>query len=268
MLTLEQQVTDLNILASFLARRDLPTLSREALQEVYSVPQVDLLILLGNSSLYVAEQAAWAFKAGLASRFMICGGKGHSTRYLAANVQRHPLYRNLPVAERAEADILREVLVRYQGIEEEAILLENQSTNCGANALEAYKLLGSTRRQVKTVLLMQDPVLQLRSSLTFGKVWEAEAGVSFISYAAFVPGVKAAGEGLVYTDPSFYEFCDMDRFLSLLMGELPRLQDTAEGYGPRGKNFIRHIDIPSEVLEAYTRLLPHHTHSLEQRRVE
>jgi uncharacterized SAM-binding protein YcdF (DUF218 family) len=266
MLPLEQHATDLNTLIFFLARRDIARLSRKALLERYSVPKVDLLILLGNSSLYVAEQAAMAFKQGLASAFMICGGKGHSTRYLADNVQQHPRYGAVPVAARAEADILSDILVRFLGMEEEDMLLENQSTNCGANAREAYTLLGSRREHIKTVLLMQDPVLQLRSSLSFGKVWEAEAGVSFISYAAFVPTVQAAGEELVFTSPAFYEFCSMDRYLSLLMGEIPRLRDDEEGYGPRGKGFIQHIDIPGEVQEAYARLLPYYRHYLEQRK--
>ena len=28
------------------------------------------------------------------------------------------------------------------------------------------------------------------------------------------------------------------------MGEIPRLTDNAEGYGPNGKKFICHVDIP------------------------
>lgn len=37
---------------------------------------------------------------------------------------------------------------------------------------------------------------------------------------------------------------------SLLWGEIPRLTDDADGYGPRGKNFIAHVDIPTEVRAA------------------
>lgn len=38
------------------------------------------------------------------------------------------------------------------------------------------------------------------------------------------------------------------------MGEIPRLQDDENGYGPKGKNFIAHVDIPETVQEACERV--------------
>lgn len=35
------------------------------------------------------------------------------------------------------------------------------------------------------------------------------------------------------------------------MGEIPRLTDNAEGYGPNGKKFICHVNIPENVREAF-----------------
>lgn len=35
------------------------------------------------------------------------------------------------------------------------------------------------------------------------------------------------------------------------MGEIPRLRDDENGYGPNGKNFIAHVNIPDEIKEAY-----------------
>jgi hypothetical protein len=43
------------------------------------------------------------------------------------------------------------------------------------------------------------------------------------------------------------------------MGEIPRLKDDENGYGPRGKGFIGHVDIPKEVLEAYEELLTYYS---------
>lgn len=43
----------------------------------------------------------------------------------------------------------------------------------------------------------------------------------------------------------------MERYLTLLMGEIPRLRDDAEGYGPRGRGFIAHVDVPEEVERAF-----------------
>lgn len=47
---------------------------------------------------------------------------------------------------------------------------------------------------------------------------------------------------------------DIDRYISLLMGEIPRLSDDENGYGPKGKNFIAHVDITSEVKNAFDEL--------------
>jgi len=44
---------------------------------------------------------------------------------------------------------------------------------------------------------------------------------------------------------------DMDRYITLLMGEIPRLSDNADGYGPKGKGFIAHVDILNEVEKAF-----------------
>lgn len=56
---------------------------------------------------------------------------------------------------------------------------------------------------------------------------------------------------------------DMERYVSLLMGEIPRLTDDAAGYGPHGAGYIAHVDIPEEVQTAFTLLkeqFPHLIH--------
>jgi hypothetical protein len=55
---------------------------------------------------------------------------------------------------------------------------------------------------------------------------------------------------------------EVDRFISLLLGEIPRLRDDANGYGPAGKGFIDHVDIPKEVEAAWTRLSQQYPHLL------
>ena len=47
---------------------------------------------------------------------------------------------------------------------------------------------------------------------------------------------------------------DIDRYVNLLMGEIPRLKDDENGYGPKGKNFIAHVDIPETVYDAFEQL--------------
>lgn len=37
------------------------------------------------------------------------------------------------------------------------------------------------------------------------------------------------------------------RYLTMLMGEIPRLTNDENGYGPRAHGFLTHVDIPDEV---------------------
>ena len=45
-----------------------------------------------------------------------------------------------------------------------------------------------------------------------------------------------------------------ERYMSLLMGEIPRLTDDAAGYGPQGRNYITHVTIPEAVQAAFDEL--------------
>lgn len=47
---------------------------------------------------------------------------------------------------------------------------------------------------------------------------------------------------------------ESDRYINLLMGEIPRLRDDENGYGPAGKGFIAHVDIPENVEKAFSEL--------------
>ena len=248
-----QHLPLLDTLICFLAKRDLSALSKEKLTSEFNIPQADLLILLGNSSLFVAEQAAEAYKNGLAKELMICGGIGHSTKYLAANVRKHLRYQSIETENRAEAEILKDILTGYWSIAEKEIILENNSTNCGTNASEAYNILTQNRINPKNILLLQDPVLQLRSSASFQKTWE-NTNTLFINYACFIPEIKFQDDLISFANPAHEEFCDMERFISLVMGEIPRLRNDENGYGPKGRNFIAEVMIPKEVLDAYKEL--------------
>jgi uncharacterized SAM-binding protein YcdF (DUF218 family) len=249
----QQYVSLFNILIPFLSKRDIKSLTAEDLQAIYNTPQVDLLILLGNSSLYVAEQAVKAYQQGLAKELMICGGIGHSTHFLEENIRQHPLYNDVAAGERPEADMLRDIFVKHWGLPGESIIIENKSTNCGGNATEARKMLEQLHKNPRTILLLQDPVLQRRSQASFEKVWQGEH-VQFISHAAFVPLLQLMDNAFIYENESHRDFCDIDRLLSLVMGEISRLRNNASGYGPSGKGFIAAVEIPVEVEAAYEEL--------------
>ena len=46
----------------------------------------------------------------------------------------------------------------------------------------------------------------------------------------------------------------MGQPIQLALGEIPRLRDDEQGYGPRGRGYIVHVDIPEEVERAWERL--------------
>ena len=45
----------------------------------------------------------------------------------------------------------------------------------------------------------------------------------------------------------YWGMWSMEHYLSLLLGEVERLRDDANGYGPNGADYIAHVDIPAKV---------------------
>lgn len=140
------------------------------------------------------------------------------------------------------------------------ILFEDQSTNCGANAAETRRVLERNGVDVRSMVVVQDPTMSLRTKAAFEKVFEdvgVGVEVEVRCCPTFVPRVRMGEGGEVVWDVEGLEVgsvWEMERFLDLLMGEVPRLRDDGNGYGPRGKGFITHVDVPREVEEAWESL--------------
>ena len=217
----------INELSLFLARRDAPS--------VEALPRVDLLVLLGSAVIDSVDVAAHVIQLGKADRMLISGGIGHSTRYLEEATGMKGL---------SEAEIFRRWLVTKHGLEPD--LIEVRSTNCGENANFTWRMLDDLGLNPRKILLIQDPTMQRRSHATFEKVWGG-SDADFISYAPFVPWIDATGD----IQGSGHLPWTTDRFTGLLLGEIDRLRDDENGYGPRGKGFIGHIEMPHEVERAY-----------------
>ena len=63
-----------------------------------------------------------------------------------------------------------------------------------------------------------------------------------------------AGEGGLTWAKAPEGIWSIDKYLQLLMGEVARLTDDAQGYGPNGRDFVVHVEVPSEVTDACERL--------------
>jgi len=250
-----QTAADLNTVAHFLAAStETPPTPLRVARSV-GVTSVDLIILLGNSVLCTTEAVATAIRNGVTETVLIVGGEGHSTPDLRSAVRADPQFEGQNVEGRAEADILRDLLVQGYDLPEAPFLTETQSTNCGANAEEAHALCRERGLRPTDVLLVQDPTMQRRTWASFRRVWGAERPPRFYNCPTFVPRVEAEAGTLVFEQPERAGLWSMERFVSLVMGEIPRLRNDEDGYGPNGRGYIVAVDVPPAVEAAYDRLL-------------
>jgi uncharacterized SAM-binding protein YcdF (DUF218 family) len=189
---------------------------------------------------------------------VLSGGRGHSTSLLYGNLRNSSygdlVRQGLVLETMAEAEMYAVVARSVFEIPEGRILVEDRSTNSGENARFSLQMLREAQRH-GPALIVQDPIMQRRSILTW--VREAEvAGVDAraLSYAAFVPQVKADADGLRLAAEHSQGTWTFDRFIALVIGEIRRLNDDENGYGPRGRNFLPHVEIPPAVFESYLRV--------------
>ena len=80
----------------------------------------------------------------------------------------------------------------------------------------------------------------------------APAGTVIVNYAAYRAEVEEDGS-LSFRQPPAGMW-EMERYISLLLGEIPRLTDDENGYGPRGKGFIAHVEVPEDVRASFEAL--------------
>jgi uncharacterized SAM-binding protein YcdF (DUF218 family) len=238
-------LADLELIGRFLARRDVTSLDPAEVRRSF-----DALVLCGSGVLATVEVAAQAFHDRIVPGILVTGGIGHSTPYLAHAVDAHPAYADVPTADRPEAAVLADVLRRHLGVPASAMTTEEEATNCGENAELTLRILAG-RPEVRSVLLVQDPTMQRRTHASF----DHHAGVlgrtlEVVSQAPFVPVVRSTG----VTDAAGDVAWTIDRFASLVVGEVRRLHDDEDGYGPRGAGFIDHVEVPDEVLAAAQRV--------------
>lgn len=263
---------DINTIALFLAHSQIPSLS--------TCDPVDCIIICASSVLY---QASYVFQAlqdrpSLAKTLVLVGGLGHSTNLIYEAVSRHPEYRKIKnkgdIIGLPESHILKEILNHSFDILSPEnggpkILTEDRSTNCGANAVETRKVLehnGVTGPL--SCIVIQDPTMSLRTIASFEKAYEdvpVAKRPSFKACPVFVPETRIADGQLEFVLDLEDELRDelrlrlddlweKQRFCELLVGEVTRLNDDENGYGPNGKGFIGHVGVPDDVVQAARRV--------------
>lgn len=230
----EKLNTALDIVSGFLARRDIAELTAEELKLRTGCSSADALLAFGCDLTEVPELAARAFHQNLCEKIVFSGGIGHGTEGLRKNAQAKY---GLNCQDSSEAEIMAEIAVRFLHVPSRNVLIEKCSTNSGENARFSIDLLWQNNVEPKSILLVQDPMMQQRSHLSTLKV--IPPGCILLSFAPFIPRY---GEKRPWPDERFYD---------LILREIPRIYDDENGYGPNGLNFIEHCDIPEDVMECY-----------------
>jgi len=213
-----------------------------ALTSVDDAPnRIDLICLAGNGVLACVDHAASLARqhGGL---LLITGGIGHSTQPLMVALAARLNCAPSTLAGLSEAELVARLIAADALVSPDQIILETRSTNTGENATFARDTLDELGLTPHHIELIQDPLLQRRTEATFRHVWQ-DTQTRFFSSPPFVPRL-----GDTQTAESWTE----ERYLSLLLGEIPRLHDNAEGYGPKGAGFIGHVEIPQDILDDHT----------------
>jgi uncharacterized SAM-binding protein YcdF (DUF218 family) len=252
----EQLCRDVNRISAYLALDDFDGSGPGP--EVLS--GLDVIALLGNQVIATVTAACESMRRAPRATLLLSGGIGHSTPPLYENL-RHSSYgglvrQGLVRETMAEAEMYATVAEAAFQIPAGRILIENRSRNSAENARYSLQILKDTRRGQGTILILQDPTMQRRSMVTWAREAEiAGSEARALSHAAFVPAVEPGSDGkLRFTAAQTQGTWTIERFLALILGEIRRLRDDEEGYGPKGRNYLPHVEIPGPVIESYERV--------------
>lgn len=245
---LEKIADCINQLGDFCGKRDVENLTPGNLKEKYGIECADVMVLFGGSIISGGDIFASAIQNQVARKYVIVGGAGHTTETLRQKV--HEDFPDIITEGLTEAEIFNSYLKNVYGLE--ADYLETKSTNCGNNITYLLELLHSNKIEFKSIIICQDATMQYRMYAGLRKYVSED--IIIINYAAYQAHVIVQDGELTYSS-DIVGMWKTDRYIELLLGEISRLSDNAEGYGPKGTNYIAHVDIPEEVKCAFETLV-------------
>ncbi|MBW6411182.1 YdcF family protein [Clostridium weizhouense] len=243
----EKIAENINILGKFCGKRDISMLASSELKLKYGLEQVDVMVLFGGSILTGGDILAEAMKNRIAKKYVIVGGQGHTTESL--RIKMHSEFPEIETSGLPEAKVFAAYLKYKYDLEPD--LLECKSTNCGNNITYLLDLLKENNVSFKSIILSQDATMQNRMEAGLRKYISKDNII--INYAVYDAEVLVRDDELEFKQ-DILGMWNIERYITLLMGEIPRLSDDSEGYGPNGKNYIQHVEIPIAVRNAFMEL--------------
>lgn len=179
----------------------------------------DCILVLGSNDVRVAERGGELFLQGYAPLLVFSGGLGNFTKGLW---------------QESEADKFAQIAFRM-GVPEQAVLIENKSTNTGENLRNTQAIFLEKGLNPQRFILVQKPFMERRSLATFQIHWpDKEVAVT----SPQIPLLDYPNEDV-----------PADLLINAMVGDLQRIKIYPE------KGFQTYQEIPSEVWSAYEELI-------------
>jgi uncharacterized SAM-binding protein YcdF (DUF218 family) len=185
--------------------------------------KADAILVLCSHDLRVAERGAQLYLEGWAPLLIFSGGLGSLTKRLWSE---------------PEADQFARVAVSL-GVPQDAIIIENQSTNTGENVRFTKRLLAEKGIDPQHFIVVQKPDMERRSFATFKKQWPGK------DLVVTSPRVSLDDYLKQYSN----ETLSPDDVISIMVGDLQRIRVYPE------LGFQIPQEIPADVWQAYEELV-------------
>jgi uncharacterized SAM-binding protein YcdF (DUF218 family) len=185
-----------------------------------SVDRCEAIVAFGGHDLRVAEWAAQLWLDAWAPTLVLSGGLG----YYTGKIWKEP-----------EAQKFRRIAIE-RGVNADAILIEDQSTNSGENISFTRRLCENNGLSLSRAICVQKPYLERRVQLTLQKQWP---DCDFLLSSPPVPYERYAQPGII----------DSEKLLNEMVGQVDRIEKYPE------LGFTERSGVPDEVLSAKRQLI-------------
>ncbi len=179
----------------------------------------DCIFVLCSMDTRVAERAVQLYHDGYASYVLFSGGRGVLTK---------------DIFNKPEAEVFKDIAIKL-GVPENAVLIENKSTNTGENVMFSKKLLEERGLNFNSFILVQKPYMERRTYATFKKIWSEKSFVVTSPMLSYEEYIK---------DENFKQLT-----INVMVGDLQRIKEYPE------KGFQIKQEIPETVWNAYKQLI-------------
>ncbi len=177
------------------------------------------IFVLCSMDTRVAERAAELYQQGYAPYILFSGGSGKWTK---------------DIFDKPEAEVFADVAMKL-GVPEDAIIIENKSTNTGENIIFSKQLLQEKGLDFNSFILVQKPYMERRTYATFKKRWPEKEFTVTSPQLSFEE----------YTQDKIFK----ELTIHVMVGDLQRIKE----YPVKGFQIPQ--EIPNDVWAAYEKLV-------------